>query len=381
VTTTSAASQGRQLNLLVIVGIRSHFIKLAAFQRAVRKWNTDNGNNIAVRCRYVNTGQHYDAQLTRSFIDEFSINFDVDLTGSYKQYEPMAMLGEMIYVLHKLCTSMREDTDWVVVFGDANTTLAASIAAAKARCRVAHIEAGVRTHDPDNPEEINRVVTDRLASAHFTSTRQDVENLVQEGFANTVVHSGDIVRELIEHITVEIGIPKKTTTHGSYILASLHREENLTTPDVLFNVLHALELLGEEVLFILHPRTRACLEQLAGMPSTRIKFTDGLSYREMMTAISQCSFLLTDSGALQREAYYLGKRALVRQDVPFWPVFIDAGVHACVGRESSEILRALKALSDLADCTDLPQLDDLGNSNAGQIVLSELARRSHQRAD
>src|SRR5579864_3782488 len=248
---------------IVIAGIRSQFMKLAAFQRAEARWNAT--RTPRVDAIYVNSGQHYDDELAGRFIKEHGLRFDRDYTGTYTRSEPMHLLGEMIGSLYDLCLSHRESVDWVVVFGDANTTLAGALAGVKAQIPVAHVESGLRLGSLiSSPEEANRVVSDHLAQLHLVSSKADWSGLQSEGLSESAEWTGDLIRDLVEEISPALMAGVDGHPAGSYVLATLHREENLSSPVIVKEVVEALSNAPYPVLFATHPRTRRVLAERNG---------------------------------------------------------------------------------------------------------------------
>src|SRR2546430_12746794 len=193
------------VTVAVIAGARPQFMKVAAFQRAVRKWNTHNTQSARqVKAIYINSGQHYDSSLSTTFFEELNIHFDIDLTHTYESRRPIDMLGNMIIKLYDAFDQINSSVDWVIVVGDTNTTMAGAIAAAKRKLPLAHIEAGVRLGTLNNTEEQNRVVTERLSTVLFLTSKQDSQNLTRQGLNRHVVWSGDIIYDLVKDVMPDL---------------------------------------------------------------------------------------------------------------------------------------------------------------------------------
>lgn len=359
----------KPLTLSVVAGIRSQFIKLAALQRAVADWNQAHAAP-QVTMISINTGQHYDHELSGQFLRELDIKIDVDLTGTHRSHEPTELLAESFVQLHSHFRASSETSNWVIVFGDANATLAGALAANRAGLRVCHVEAGLRTGDLSAPEEVNRVIADHIASRHFASTYRDLDQLNVEGLGATASFAGDLVRDLVANMPLDSfassGVDQNT------IVLTLHREETLRTGS-LDGLLEAVSDSGRPVLFVTHPRTRETLERLASKKVSNVRVTSGLQYGTMLRAVRDCAFLVTDSGALQRESYYLGKRAVVVQDRPYWASLVDAGFHVASPPVTDALRSAILDLERLLH-QPRPTVADFGEGSAGQNIISGLVQ-------
>lgn len=361
------------INIVVIAGIRAQFMKLAAFQHAIDDWNKfmhPQFNPI-----YINSGQHYDDDLAGIFIRDLRVKFDIDLTGQYQDLRPIWLLGDMIARLYDVLDGINAP-DWVIVFGDANTTLAGALAAAKRGIPAIHVEAGLRTGDMHSPEEVNRIVTDRLSTVHFASSKNDITNLVKEGLIANVIWAGDLIGDLVSQLLPSLDRTFSNYHAGEYILASIHREENVQSDEVLRNAFRSLNSQSRKVLFIAHPRIRSRLKELSLNQLSNIEYIKTLPYKDMLTAIKGCAFLFTDSGAFQRESYYLRKHCVIRQDAPFWSSLVDANIHKAVGRSSDEIMEGFRWVEQKIIEGDYPIVDDLGDGKAGKKILQYIANIS-----
>jgi len=267
-----------------------------------------------------------------------------------------------------------DSPDWVIVFGDANTTLASAIAAAKLSLPIIHVEAGLRNNDFQSPEEVNRVVSDHLSTIHFTSSQQDMINLEREGLMANAIWTGDLIADLVDQLLPTLAHSLEGYPMGEYVLASIHREENMQSDEILRNILHFLNTYQRTTVFITHPRVKNRLCELGLHHLENIHYIDALPYETMLSAIRGSAFLITDSGALQREAYYLRKRCLVRQDKPFWSSLIDAGVHRAVGTSLDEMELAFQWIEQAILKSKYPQIGDLGDGNAGRRILQYIAQ-------
>jgi len=366
------------ITIAVIAGARPQFMKVAALQRAVLKWNTQNTQPMRqVKAIYINSGQHYDSQLSTTFFEELEIHFDIDLTNTYESRRPIDMLGNMIINLYDAFDQINSPVHWVIVVGDTNTTMAGAIAAAKRKLPLAHIEAGVRLGTLDNTEEQNRVVTERLSTVLFLTSKQDGQNLLREGISRHTVWSGDLIYDLVKDVMPDLPAGYGPDTPDKYVLATLHREETVQSDETMFNIMTALNSYQERVVFVCHPRTCQRLSELQLDNLDNFIYINGLSYKEMLSAIKGSSFVVTDSGGVQRESYYLGKRCLIQQEQAFWPSLVQAGINRTIGSSEDSIRAGFAWMKTALTTDELPSCTDLGDGNAGLTILRTLVDLTH----
>ncbi len=327
-----------RLRVTTVVGARPQFVKLAPVSRALRKVADE---------RIVHTGQHYDADMSRRFFDELEIP------------EPDAHLGvgsgTHAEQLGRTMTALEADLrarppDAVLVFGDTNSTLGAAIAVAKAGIPLAHVEAGVRGYDPREPEEINRVLTDRLATWLFVPTRSAVENLAREGIEAGVHDVGDVMVDVLLETRSRVAgrADRALAPHGlegaAFILATFHRPFNVDDPGSLEAIGEALGRLDHPVVWPVHPRARARLEAfalwdaLAAHP--RVHLVDPAGYPDMVALTDRASLVVTDSGGLQKEAFVLGVPCVTVSAQTAWVETVDTGWNRLVAAETTAIVTA-----------------------------------------
>lgn len=365
--TDKTLNKMKDINIIFIVGIRSQFIKLASMQRAIVKLNET--SKVMVNPIYINTGQHYDSVLSQQFITELGVVFDYSF--QYADKNPFSILGEMQINLCKLINEIKQKQkiDWIVIFGDANSTLAGAIAASRLNIPLIHVESGVRTGDKTSPEEINRIVADHIAQIHFVSSKIDAKNLKREGIIEGVYYSGDIIFDLVLDLAKEIKSGYKEYNRD-YILCTIHREENIKSPTVLSNILSVLKNYHRHVIFITHPRTNEVIQKLQ-IETPNITFVQGMLYKELLAAIKGCRFIVTDSGALQRESYYLKKHCLIRQEIAFWQSLTKAGIHKTFNNSQDDFLRSLEWIEEKASKT-YPEYNDFGKGIAASVILEKI---------
>lgn len=315
-----------------MVGARPQFVKTAPLSKEIRKRHHE---------VLVHTGQHYDASMSQVFFEELGIaepDYNLGVGSGPHGKQTGAMLTALEPVLEQ------ERPDLTLVYGDTNSTLAGALAAAKLEIPVAHVEAGVRSYDRAMPEEINRVLTDHIAQHLFCPTPGAVTNLAKEGVTRGVHHVGDVMFDaLLQFKEQALARPwpaaAQAVQPGRYTLLTLHRAENVDDPSRLRAILEALNRLDETILFPVHPRTRARIEALA--PPVRlgahIHTIEPVGYLEMVGLEAQAAPVLTDSGGVQREAYFLQVPCLVLRSTTEWPELVACGASRLCSPDFREI--------------------------------------------
>jgi len=327
--------EGEKLKIITVLGARPQFIKAALVSRELRKKHQE---------IIVHTGQHYDRELSDIFFEEMKIprpdyNLGIGSNTHARQ------TGQMMIELETLF--QKEKPDIVLVYGDTNSTLAAALAAVKLHIPVAHIEAGPRMYDKTIPEEVNRVVTDHISSLLFAPTPTCLDNLHREGLKEGVYLTGDVMLDCFLHFSKEA--EKRTRIlkdlgieQGSYLLVTVHRASNTDSRDNLQEICLAfLELAKEkELVFPVHPRTEKYLKKyglyqaLANTPN--IHLTKPVGYLEMLALTKNAAKILTDSGGLQKEAYFAKVPCITLDTVSAWPETVEDGWNIVVGGETDQ---------------------------------------------
>lgn len=367
----------RRLTIAVVAGIRSQFMKLYAFQRMLGYMEDDIKEKI--KFIYIDAGQHYCHDLAQGYIRSLNIRFDYKL--EHKSKDPIDILGSMITHLHYLFANIKANggLDYVIVFGDANATLAGAIAASKAKIKLIHVESGLRIGNKANLEEGNRIVTDHLADLRFVSNRADFNNIIKEGLSENTYFSGDIIYDLVldvarqgfSQICIETNESVCKYDSDDFVLASMHREENLKE-GILPNLFEVLNELKHDVLFVAHPREMDEIKRIS-YDKHKIIISNHVNYMDMLAAISKCKFIITDSGAIQREAYYLKKRCLIRQNRAFWQSLVDIGIHRLIGKTVDEMREGIGWAECLTnDFVDYPSTTDLGDGHAVEFIVRKI---------
>lgn len=321
-----------------IVGTRPQFVKEAALSPVLRSRHEE---------ILINTGQHYDNELCAEQFDALDIpepdyNLGVG-SGSHAKQTAAMMVG-----LEDLLQEIKPGL--VLLYGDTNSTLAGALTAAKLRLPVAHVEAGPRQFDLRIPEEVNRVVTDRLSCLRFAPTRRSAENLEREGIVDGVHVTGDVMYDIflktraLERPARDILEPQGLQ-QGKYILMTLHRPHNSDDEISLKEIIGGVRKTGETVFFPVHPRTRANLDRfdmLEGLErDPRVLLAKPVHYLDMVTLTNNARIVVTDSGGVNKESFFCGVPCVSIDRVSAWPEIVEAGWCAVTGADSGLIARAL----------------------------------------
>lgn len=291
----------------------------------------------------VHTGQHFDANMSDIFFNQLGIprpNYQLDIHGGSHG----DMTGRMLIEIEKVL--LQEKPDRVLVYGDTNSTLAGALAAAKLHIPVAHIEAGLRSFNMQMPEEINRILTDQISDILFCPTATAIKNLAEEGFDKKsvqVLNVGDVMQDSAQFFAQQAAQPQGFTMPEGFILATLHRAENTDNPERLAAIVGALNQVHNTiapVVMPLHPRTRGVLAK-QGL-SLDVNIIDPVGYLEMIWLLQRTGLVLTDSGGVQKEAYFFSKPCVTLRDQTEWVELIEVGANELVGADAERIIAAAK---------------------------------------
>jgi UDP-GlcNAc3NAcA epimerase len=326
------------MKILTVVGARPQFVKAAAVSRILREEHTE---------VLVHTGQHYDERMSEVFFRELGIpepdyNLEVGSAGHSVQTGEMLIRMEPIFE--------KEKPDWVLVYGDTNSTLAGALVASKLHIPVAHVEAGLRSFNREMPEEINRVVTDHVSQLLFCPAQKAVENLKLEGVTSGVHVVGDVMYDAV--LRHSDAAEKKSSILKSldlkpkqYLLATIHRASNVDDTAKLLNVLETFSMLGEPVVFPVHPRTRKAIEAAGFSVGENVKLVEPVGYLDMLWLEKNARMILTDSGGVQKEAYWFATPCATLREETEWVETVESGWNITVGIERERILNAVRNFS------------------------------------
>lgn len=325
------------MKILTIVGARPQFIKAAPVSRKIREEYKE---------ILVHTGQHYDINMSQVFFDKLKIpqpDYNLNI-GSFKHGE---QTGRMLIGIERIL--LKENPDMVLVYGDTNSTLGGALATSKLNIPLAHIEAGLRSYNKKMPEEINRIITDHLSSLLFCPTKNAVDNLKKEGIIQGVYNTGDVMYDSILYYSKILQnnaqwVKDLNINPGKYYLATIHRPENTENKENLSTVLKAFNNLNQTVVFPVHPRT---LNRLKGYGINKdsfrnIQFINPVDYLDMLKLIMNCLKVFTDSGGIQKEAYFLDKPCITLREQTEWVETLKGNWNVLVQIEYNTILKAHK---------------------------------------
>lgn len=351
------------MKILTILGARPQFIKAGSISREIAKYKE-------IEEIIVHTGQHYDANMSDIFFDEMQIpkpNYFLGIGGKSHG----AMTGQMIEKIEEV--ALKEKPDWILVYGDTNSTLAGAIVSSKLHIKLAHIEAGLRSFNMKMPEEVNRILTDRVSNVLFCPTDTAIQNLKNEGYENLdckIVKSGDVMQDgamFYKNLALKPNIEIK----NSFILCTIHRAENTDDEIRLKNIFEALNEIAKEkqVILPLHPRTKKILENLK-LDISNLTIIEPVGYLEMVWLIDNCDFVMTDSGGLQKEAYFFEKQCITLRDETEWVELVKCGANTLVGANKDKILESYRNNGEFNKQNS--ELDLYGGGKASEIIINEL---------
>lgn len=349
------------MKVVSVVGARPQFIKAAAVSRVLRQQHQE---------ILVHTGQHYDYGLSQVFFDELDLprpdlNLGVGSGPHGKQ------TGVMLAAIERVL--IRQRPDWVLVYGDTNSTLAGALAAAKLHIPVAHVEAGLRSHNRSMPEEINRVLTDHISDRLFCPTETAVRNLAAEEIGRGVHLVGDVMYDVLlrnRALATKKGdvLRRFSLAPKQYLLATIHRPANTDDPEHLRAILEAFGRLEEIILFLAHPRTRKAMVQQGLDVPENVWVADPVGYLEMLQLEEQARLILTDSGGVQKEAYLLGVPCVTLREETEWVETVVAGWNRLVGTDRGALLAAVR---EWVPPSDRPNY--FGDGRASERIVALLA--------
>lgn len=362
------------IKIVTVVGARPQFIKAAAISRAINERYSTQAQEVMIH-----TGQHFDYNMSEVFFEELGIpapRHHLGISGGAHG----AMTGRMLASIEDAL--LAECPDWVLVYGDTNSTLAAALAAAKLHIPIAHVEAGLRSFNMRMPEEINRIVTDRLSTLLFCPTSIAVRNLADEGRRQGVCDVGDVMFDVSLYFR-ELAATRSTIQADlgleplNYVLATCHRAENTDDPARLSEIMAGLQTISRtmKVVLALHPRTRAMLVQqgLSGLLDN-IVVTEPLPFLDMISLERLAAAVVTDSGGVQKEAFFFQVPCITMRDETEWGETVDLGWNRLVGASQARIVEAFGSLAP-GKAGVLPYGDGKAADKVIQAIIGDGASR------
>lgn len=364
------------IKIVTVIGARPQIIKAAALSRTIKNSFSDQISEIIVH-----TGQHYDTNMSQVFFDELGIptphyNLNVGSANHGKQTADMIIGIENIL--------LDENPDYLILYGDTNSTLAGAIVASKIHIPIVHIEAGLRSFNKSMPEEINRIMCDHASTLLFSPTETGFNNLIAEGFKKSsspftndnpgIFHCGDVMYDNSLHFkslaNKKSNILKKLNANDNFILCTIHRNSNTDDPEKLQKIFSSIIKISSEkqIILPLHPRTKKMLattlntEILQEINSnSNIVITDPVSFLDMIALESSCSMVITDSGGVQKEAYFFNKPCIILRPETEWVEIVNEGTAIVTDSDKSRILTAYQNLSQKKNMK-FPNIFGDGNS-------------------
>ena len=325
------------IKVVTIVGARPQFIKAAAVSREFK-------NSGKIQEVIVHTGQHFDNNMSDIFFEEMEIpkpDYFLGING----LSHGAMTGQMLEKIEEVL--LKEQADWVLVYGDTNSTLAGALAAKKLHFKVAHVEAGLRSFNMKMPEEINRILTDRISDILFCPTDTAVENLETEGFTFhdiKIYQNGDVMQDAAIFYSAKCRKPNFDLPE-SFVLATIHRAENTDSIENLTSIFTAFHEIAKtkKIVLPIHPRTRKILDNSSiKIDNQKIILIDPVGYLEMVYLLKNCELVMTDSGGLQKEAFFFEKNCVTFREETEWVELVKNGFNIVSGTDSKSIIEAYK---------------------------------------
>lgn len=376
------------MKIVTVIGARPQIIKAAAISRAIRNNFSNSINEIIIH-----TGQHYDENMSQVFFDELGIpqpNYNLNIGSASHGVQTARMIEGIEKIL------VDEKPDYLVLYGDTNSTLAGCIAAAKIHIPIVHIEAGLRSFNKKMPEEINRIMCDHASSLLFSPTLTGFNNLRMEGFSTEnkmpftsdnpgIFHCGDVMFDnslFFKDVALEKSdvLSDNMLEEGNFILGTIHRNNNTDEPErlnaIFGSILRIAETFEVDVVLPLHPRTSKLLEQNLDDElfkslerNERVKIIPPVSFLDMIALESNCKLVMTDSGGVQKEAYFFKKPCLILRSETEWKEIVEEGAAIVVNADENKIFAAFEYFSEY-DGMSFPSI--FGDGKAAEFICETM---------
>ena len=323
--------------IITVVGARPQFVKAATLSRQF--------NLQGIEELIIHTGQHFDANMSEVFFEEMEIPkpaYQLDIHGLTHG----AMTGRMLEGIEEIL--IKEKPDGVLVYGDTNSTLAGALAASKLQIPVIHVEAGLRSFNMEMPEEINRILTDRISNILFCPTDTAVDNLKREGFDNMpiqIIKTGDVMQDAAIYYAAKAEQKSDILNQidlKNFVVATIHRQENTDSKDKLTDIVAGLNEINRQIQVVvpIHPRTRNILKQQNIVPE--FKLIDPVGYFDMIMLLRNCELVITDSGGVQKEAFFFGKHCITLREQTEWVELVENAFNILVGSDAVKLSQAFE---------------------------------------
>ena len=357
------------IKILTIIGARPQIIKAATLSRTLKNHYSSQIYEVMVH-----TGQHYDKNMSAVFFKDMKVpkpKYNLGVGGLSQS----AMTGRMMEGIEEVC--LKENPNWILVYGDTNSTLAGALVASKLRIKIAHVEAGLRSYNMNMPEEVNRILTDRVSTLLFCPTTLSVRNLESEGFNNfpktKIKAVGDIMFEGALYYSKQSKKPSEFNAHddNGFVLATIHRAETTDKIENLKSVIKALNKIHESTTVVMptHPKTRSIIKN--NNIEVTFKMINPVGYLEMIWLLQNCKLVITDSGGLQKEAYFFKKCCLTTRTETEWLELLETGNNILVGFDTKKILSEFYSLRKFKDSGKI-----YGEGNTSNLIITSLLEAS-----
>ena len=354
--------------IITVLGARPQFVKAAVLSRII----ADRGEIEEI---IVHTGQHFDTNMSEVFFTEMDIpkpKYNLNINGLGHG----AMTGQMLEKIEKVLID--EKPDAIVIYGDTNSTIAGALAAKKLNIKVVHIEAGLRSYNMQMPEEINRILTDRISDLLLCPTDTAIKNLQKEGFDNMdikIVKCGDIMKDAVDFYS-KISASKSSIISdlqlkgNDFILTTIHRQENTDDLQKLKSIFEGLETISKEIEVVLplHPRTRNILKN--NKLNYNFKMIEPVGYFNMLELLKNCKMVVTDSGGLQKEAFFNKKHCIIAREETEWVELVENGFATIIGSDKQKMINAYEKYKSINTNFSI----DLYGKDVGQKIYNELKK-------
>lgn len=352
------------MKILSIIGARPQFVKAAMVSAEIDR--TDGVEEVLVH-----TGQHFDANMSQLFFDEMGMR-EPDYNLGVHSLPHEELVAQMQAKIETVIAEVHPD--WVLVYGDTDSTLAGAQAAHACGIRLCHVEAGLRSFNNQMREEYNRIQTDKLSDVLFVPTRRAILNLQNEGIDDSkIVPTGDVMKDAALYFAQKMRKPQVDLPER-FVLCTMHRAENTDNPDILKELLLALEMICNSIPVVLplHPRTRQKMQSIGyPMEQSPITFIEPVGYLEMLYLLHHCALVMTDSGGVQKEAYFAHKYCLTLREETEWMELCARGYNHLLGHNHVNIVSTAQMI------LELPPLfaDDLyGDGHAARTIVETLMK-------
>lgn len=346
--------------IVSVVGARPQFIKAAVVSRALKRVDS-------LQEDILHTGQHYDQNMSSVFFDELEIpspRYNLEIGGGMHG----EMTAKMMISMEQLFLNERPDA--LLVFGDTNSTLAGALVASKMHIPVFHVEAGLRSFNKNMPEEINRILTDHVSDLLFCPTTQSEKLLKSEGVDEAKIRNvGDVMFDAVKFYQDKAEQFDFGFDASEFVFCTLHRAENTDSKSRLEGILKGLEGIDLPVLLPIHPRTKKKMSEFSLSFPENVKVVEPMPYMQVISALNQCAFVVTDSGGLQKEAHYMGKFCITARDETEWVELVENGVNFLTGADTDKIIQAARLVS-VKGAPD--NVSDYGTGNAGSKIAGQM---------